>query len=264
MNSALYLGRVAHTRHVDVAHRFSYRSWWLLADLDELETLGRQVPGFGVDRAGLVSFHRRDHGPRDGSPLRPWIEARCAEAGVDLEGGAVRLLSHPRVLGYVFNPISVWFCHGPDGDLRAVLYEVSNTWREVHSHLVAVEPAQRQPNGLFRHRFDKRLFVSPFMDLDHRYTFWTDAPDERATVLTRQVTADDRPALTASLVADRVSLDRRGIVRAMIWAPHVTAMTMARIHWQAIRLWRKGAPYRRRGAPPTPEVTVERQEVPVP
>lgn len=265
MNSALYLGRVTHTRHVDVAHRFSYRSWWLLIDLDELPRLDRSVRGFGYNRRALVSFRDEDHGPRDGSSPRAWADARCAEAGIALDGGAVRVLAHPRVLGYVFNPLSVWFCHGPGGELRAVIYAVSNTWREDHAHVVAVdESAQRRPNGLLRHSFDKRLFVSPFMDTDHRYTFWTREPSEEATVLTRQVTADGRPALTASLQAERMPLNGRGVAAAMRWSPHVTLLTIARIHRQAFALWRKGAPYRRRGAPPVPSVTIERQRVGTP
>ena len=99
--------------------------WYLLADLDELPVLDRAIPGFAHNRAALVSLHDRDHGPRDGVPLRPWIEARLAEAGIDLEGGPIRLLGFPRVLGYVFNPLSVWFCHGPEGELPAILYAVS-------------------------------------------------------------------------------------------------------------------------------------------
>lgn len=109
MSSALYFGRVAHTRFFPRRHRFSYGVWYLLADLDELPQLGRTVRGFGYDRAGAVSFHTRDHGARDGSPLRPWIERHLATSGIDLEGGAIRLLTFPRVMGYVFNPLSVWF-----------------------------------------------------------------------------------------------------------------------------------------------------------
>ncbi len=256
--SGLYLGRVGHARHVDVDHRFHYRSWWMLVDLDELPALDRRVRGFGWNRRAAVAFHDVDHGPRDGSALRPWIEERCAEAGIDLEGGPVRVLAHPRILGYVFNPISVWFCHGPDGDLRAVLYEVSNTWREVHSYLVPAEPGQREPNGLWHHAFDKQLFVSPFMDMDHRYDFRVRVPEDRVAVLVEQRAGADL-TLTATLTADRVPFDAAGLRRAARWAPHVTALTMARIHWQAVKLWRKGAPYRRRGVPTVPEVSVERQ-----
>lgn len=260
MNSALYLGQVSHTRHVDVGNRFSYRSWWLLADLDELEAIDA-VPGIGVDRPSPLSFRSRDHGPRDGSSLRAWIDRLCEQAGVPLDGGAVRILSHPRVFGYGFNPLSVWYCHGPGGDLRAICYEVSNTWREVHSHLVVVRDGDLERSGLVRHDFGKRLFVSPFMDLDHRYTFRTRSPAGDAVVLSRQVDAGGRLALTASLRADRVELDGAGVLRALAWAPHVTVMTMGRIHLQALRLWRKGGPYRRRGAPPATAITIERSEV---
>jgi DUF1365 family protein len=161
--SGLYASRVMHQRFFPVGHRFTYGVWYLLADLDELPRLDRAIPGFAHNRTALVSVHDRDHGPRDGSPLRPWIEARLAEAGIDLQGGPVRLLCFPRVFGYVFNPLSVWFCHGPDGELRAILYEVSNTFGETHGYLVPVPAGDDR--AVIRSGFDKELFVSPFIDM---------------------------------------------------------------------------------------------------
>jgi len=259
LNSALYVGRVTHTRAFPRRHRLSYGVWYLLADLDELPALDRTLPGFTVDRPGPVSFHTRDHGARDGSPLRPWIEAYLAEAGIDLEGGAIRLLSFPRVLGYVFNPITVWFCHHRDGDLRALLYEVSNTFGERHSYLVPVEGAQ--PGDLVRRRFDKELFVSPFIDMAARYDFTTRVPDQRVTIAVRETVAEGQ-VLTAVLDARRSPLTGPTLARAFFGYPLVTAKVIGGIHWEALKLWIKGAPYRRRGEPPAHPVTILAPERP--
>jgi DUF1365 family protein len=256
--SGLYVGRVMHERSFPQRHRLSYGVWYLFADLDELPLLDRTVPGFGVNRSAPVSFHDADHGPRDGSPLRPWIEERLAGAGVELEGGAVRILTFPRVLGYVFNPISVWFCHGLDDDLRAILYEVSNTFGEWHDYLVPVHPGDEVGNARGRHVrtvFDKELFVSPFIDMAATYDFTTRVPDERASVVVRETAAGGR-VLVAALGARRRPLTGRSLASVLLRHPLVTVKVVGGIHWEALKLWRKGAPYRRRGAPPASPMTI--------
>lgn len=251
--SALYRGRVDHTRAFPRRHRLSYGVWYLLLDLDELAELDRSVPGFTVDRPGPVSFRSADHGPRDGSPLRPWIEGHLAAAGIDLEGGSIQILAFPRVLGYVFNPISVWFCHHRDGTLRAILYEVSNTFGEQHAYLVPTEPAVA--GETVRRTFDKELFVSPFIDMEARYDFRTRVPDERLSVVVREDVAEGR-VLTATLRAEREPFTGARLARAFFRTPLLTLKVIGGIHWEALKLWRKGAPYRRRGTPPEHAVTV--------
>ena len=166
--SAFYFGRVSHKRYFPRHHRFSYGVWYMLVDLDELTELeGPFSVSPSTGRA--VSFHARDHGASDGSPLRPWIESLLAAYGVDLEGGPIRLLTFPRVTGYVFNPLSVWFCHRRDESLQAILYEVSNTFGEHHADVVPMQDrarergrdrAPRLPQGTLRlavHRDGGRL-----------------------------------------------------------------------------------------------------------
>lgn len=258
MRSALYVGRVMHERSFPRRHRMSYGVWYMLADLDELAELDRGVPGFGLNRPAPVSFHEADHGARDGSPLRPWIDGRLAEAGIDLEGGAVRILTFPRVFGYVFNPISVWFCHGPDDDLRAILYEVSNTFGQWHDYLVPVAPGDVTMNARgasVRTVFDKRLYVSPFIDMDATYDFTTRLPDERVSVVVRESAAGGR-VLVATLGARRRPLTGRSLRSTLMRYPLVTLKVVGGIHWEAFKLWRKGAPFRRRGAPPASPMTV--------
>ena len=252
--SCLYFGRVVHVRLFPRRHRLSYGVWYLLADLDELPELDRLVPGFTVDRRGPVSFHARDHGPRDGSRLRPWVDGLLAEAGLDLGGGPIRILCFPRVMGYVFNPLSVWFCHDGEGALRAVVYDVSNTFGERHAHVLPVDPGASAGETV-RHVFDKELFVSPFIDDVARYDFATRVPDERVNVAVRETVAEGQ-VLTAVLTADRMPLTGRGLVRAFFGYPLVTLKVIGGIYWEALKLWRKGAPYRRRGAAPSHPVTI--------
>jgi len=258
VRSGLYVGTVMHERSFPRRHRLSYGVWYLFADLDELPGLGRTVPGFAHNRPAAVSFHDADHGPRDGSPLRPWIEGRLAEAGVDLEGGPVRLLTFPRVFGYVFNPITVWFCHGPGDDLRAIVYEVSNTFGEWHDYLVPVAPGDVTGNDRARSvrtLFDKRLYVSPFIDMAATYDFTTRVPDERVSVVVRETAAGGR-VLVATLGASRRPLTGRSLVSVLARYPFVTVKVIGGIHWEALKLRRKGAPYRRRGAPPASPMTI--------
>ncbi len=256
MNSAIYDGTVAHRRFFPTGHRFSYGVYYLWLDLDELAGLDRSVPGFGYNRAAPFSFHDRDHGPRDGSQLRPWLEGYLREAGIDLEGGSVRILTMPRIFGHVFNPISVWCGYGPGGDLRALLYEVSNTFGQWHHHLCAVDGLDAAGNA--RHAFDKELFVSPFIDMDATYEFRVRPPDERAAVIVREYLPQGQ-VLTATLVARRRALTLANLWIAFARRPMMTLRVVAGIHWEALRLWRKGAPFRRPGPAPGNEVTIERR-----
>jgi DUF1365 family protein len=251
--SAIYECRVMHQRFFPIAHRFSYGVWYLLADLDELPGLDSTIPGFGYERTAPVSFYARDHGPRDGSDLRVWVEARLGEAGIALDGGAVRLLCFPRVLGYTFNPITVWFCHGPAGELRAILYEVSNTFGEWHHYLVPV--TSWDDRAVIRSGFDKELFVSPFTDMASTYDFRTRIPDGRIAMSVRQ-RAPGGQVLVATLTGRRRALTGRALARVLARYPLVTAKVTLGIHLEALRLRRKGAPYRRRGIPPANDLTI--------
>ena len=253
MNSAIYSGTVMHRRFSPAAHRFSYGVYYLWLDLDELATLDRTALGFGHNRAAPFSFRDRDHGPRDGTPLRPWFDGLLEEAGIDLEGGSVRILTLPRIFGYVFNPISVWCGYGPRGDLRAVLYEISNTFGQWHHHL---HPAgDLDPAGNARHVFDKELFVSPFIDMDATYEFRVRPPDERTALLVREHLASGH-LLTATFVARRKELSTSSLWREFATHPMMAMKVIAGIHWEALRLWLKGAPFRRHGPAPDQLVTI--------
>ncbi|HEV2675455.1 MAG TPA: DUF1365 domain-containing protein [Aliidongia sp.] len=251
-DGTIYFGDVMHRRLGTVRHRFTYRVFSILVDLDRLETLGRRLQLFSYNRPNLFSFHDRDHGPRDGSSLRPWVEEHLAAAGLKHAwGGRIRLLCFPRLWGYVFNPLSVFFCEAPDGQLAAILYEVSNTFGERHCYLEPVRPGSE---GIVEQACAKRFYVSPFIELEGDYRFRVLPPAERLMVAIRQ-RAKDGQTLHAILSGKAATFDDRTLVRALLRYPLMTVKVMAAIHWEALRLWRKGAKFQARPALPPVEIT---------
>jgi DUF1365 family protein len=228
-----------------------YRIFMLLLDLDELDRLDDGLKLLKVNRPGLLSFHERDHA--DGSPgrLKDKIEAQLARAGL-ATGGAIRLLCMPRILGFVFNPISVYFCHGADGQLSAILYEVSNTFGQRHSYLIA---APNRPNPLIEQDCDKRFFVSPFMHMDMAYHFKVMTPTDDLRLVIDGSDAQG-PLIIASFAARRQSLTDGVIRKALLNHPLMTFMVVAGIHWEALKLFLKGVRLVPRPAPPPAPITV--------
>ena len=236
--ATLYFGEVMHARLKPVAHRFTYRVMSLLIDLDRLDQAGRQSPLFAVNSASLYSFHEADHGERDGSSLRAYADRRAAEHGIDLTGGRVLLLCYPRLFGYTFNPLSVYFCYRADATLALIIYEVRNTFGEIHSYVLPVGSEDMSPAGV-RQAQDKLFHVSPFVDMAMRYHFRIAPPGERVRL---RILESDRegPLLAATFSGRRRALTTSALLRAFITLPLVTLKITAAIHWEALRLWLKG------------------------
>jgi DUF1365 family protein len=237
--AALYVGKVMHARLKPFAHRFSYRVMSLLIDLNRLEAADRQSRLFGVNRAALCSFHEADHGPRDGSSLRAHTQALAQAHGIDLTGGRVLLLCYPRLFGYAFNPLSVYFCHRGDGELALIIYEVRNTFGEIHAYVLPVRPDDTSKAGI-RQVQDKSFYVSPFIAMATRYHFRISPPSDyfRLRILE---TDDDGPLLAATFAGSRHRLTSASLLRSFVQLPLVSFKIIAAIHWQALRLWLKGA-----------------------
>jgi len=237
--AALYAGEVMHARLKPIGHRFSYRVMSLLIDLDRLDAADRQSALFGVNRAALYSFHEVDHGARDGSSLRLYAQRRAAEHGVDLTGGRVLLLCYPRLLGFTFNPLSVYFCHRAGGELALVIYEVRNTFGGIHAYALPVRPGELSEAGL-RQQQEKLFQVSPFIEMAARYHFRISPP--QAQVKLRILETDrEGPLLAATFIGRRRRLTNAALSRAFLALPLVTFKIVAAIHWEALRLWLKGA-----------------------
>ena len=246
--SGLYAGVVSHARVKPRRHRLAYRVFMLLIDLDELSDL-RGLRTLGVGRFNLFGFDPARFGDRSGSPLKAQVEATLTEAGIPT-GGPVRMLAMPQILGRAFNPLTVYFCHGPDQGLSAILYEVNNTFGERHAYLI---PA---PNAaLIRQGCGKQFYVSPFMDMDLTYAFRVLRPEDRVLVA---VDAHDAEGLVlaASFSGERRPLTDRELVKAWLTHPWMTLGVFAAIHLEGLKIWLKGEKVRERPPPPKRAVTV--------
>lgn len=251
--SGVYAGTVFHRRTRPRAHVLKYRVFMLLIDLDEWDDLVRRLMWLGDGRFGLMTMRASDFGDRSKTPLKTQIAQRMAEAGLD-GGGRVQLLTMPRILGYGFNPLSVFFCHAADGRLSAILYEVSNTFGGRHSYLMPVKDGV----GPIRQSVAKAFHVSPFMDMDLAYRFLvtppTGAANEPASVA---ITVEDGEGalLHTAFNAHRSEITDGNLLLAWITHPLLTLKVIAGIHWEAIRLLAKGLRLRG-GTVPTHAVTV--------
>jgi DUF1365 family protein len=252
--SAIYHGQVVHTRFRPVRHQLKHRLMWLLLDLDELPVLSRHLRWFSLNRFNLVDFRDRDHGDGSRTPLRTQIEGQLRRAGMESDGGAIRMLCMPRVLGTVFNPLSVFFCHRADGRLRAMLYEVNNTFGDRHSYLIPVAGADAD-QAVLRQSCAKQLHVSPFMDMAMTYHFRIAPPGERAVVAIEGHDADG-PMIAAAFAGRRHALTDANLLRAFIAQPLLGVQVLGAIHWEALKLWRKGVRLRARPLPPAEAVSL--------
>lgn len=259
--TCLYFGSVLHARLRPFRHRFAYGVFSMLVDLDELPDLARRSRVFALNRPGLFAFYDRDHGARDGNPVRDWVQAHLEKADLGDAGAKIYALCFPRVLGYVFNPLTVYFCYAADGRLAALLYEVKNTFGEQHGYLIAVAP-DRAPSAPVVQRAAKRFHVSPFIDMAQLYRFRVGVPEDRLAVLIREDAADGE-LLVASQTGRRVAWTDRNLLRAFVRYPLLTLKVVGAIHWEALRLWLKGARYHARPAAPAipVEIVVRHAEI---
>lgn len=237
-SSAFYDGAVVHARKRPRAHRLQYNVFSMLFDLEELQTLDQRLPLFGYNRRNIVSFFDCDHGDGTGRPLRAWVECQLQEAGIEFESGAVRLLCYPRLLGYVFNPLSVYFCYDKGERLHAVLYEVGNTFGERHVYAL---PVNDEDGPVIRQSCEKAFYVSPFLPMDCRYHFRVMAPGENVSVVIRQDDKDG-PVLAASFTGVRRSITPVELLKSVLRFPFLTFKVIAAIHWEALKLWLKKLP----------------------
>ena len=248
MTSALYSGIVVHQRFKPFGHRLRYRLAQILFDLDAMPALRL----FSHNRFNLVSFHDRDHLDGSAIPLRAQVERALTVAGLRPDGGSIRLLCMPRVLGHAFNPISVFFCHRRDGRLLALLYEVNNTFGQRHSYLI---PVADPDAATIRQRCDKAFYVSPFMPMDMRYEFRVVPPGETTSVIVHGDDADGR-VITAAFTGRRHDLSDRALFAILLRHGLLSLKVLGAIHWEALKLWLKGLRLQPRPPAPLHSVTI--------
>ena len=159
-NSCIYSGFVTHRRFKPKRHFFTYKTFSLLIDLHEIENLSKKIKFFSYNKFNILSFYNWDHGPRDGSSLFRWAKNTLTNAKIDIGSGTIKLLCYPRFFGYVFNPLSIFYCYDENLHLKAILYEVKNTFNEQHTYVFSASSS-----NLILHRCDKKFYVSPFMEM---------------------------------------------------------------------------------------------------
>lgn len=255
MKPQLCTGTVMHARFAagqsPAAHRFVYPLFFLALPLSQLQDAGNRW--FGIERARPLSLRFRDHGARDGSPPEPWIRALLAAEGIDTADGEVVLQAFPRIFGFVFNPVSFWFCHDRNGALRAVLAEVRNTFGDHHNYLVA--HADQRPITAADTLTARKIFhVSPFFPVAGEYRFRFDLGTQRRRV-ELDYWLDGERVLATSLQGAPQILDAAAARRALLRQPLLTLAVVWRIHWQAVQLWLKRAVFHSRPQPPLQETT---------
>jgi hypothetical protein len=248
-----------HARFAPRAHRFVYRLFLFALDLDELETLDRRLRLFSFDRTGLYSLRSSDYfptheplhhpsrasavaghpGPGQPPGLKARVVAHLAEQGIDLTGGRVMLVTLPRVAGYLFNPVSFYFCHDRTGTPVAAIAEVTNTFREMKTYVLG--PETRTPDG-FRLRVPKNFYVSPFSDVDLAFDFTLRPLGDRLSVQIDDYIGAAR-TLTSTLAGPREPLTDGRLAWFTLKYPFITLKVIGLIHWHALRLWWKNVPW---------------------
>lgn len=250
----VYRGKVSHRRLKPVRHSLAYSVFTLLLDPDALSDQSNRSKLFRYNRWGPISVHDKDYGPRDGTPIASWVREQLHQHGLDDAGAQLRMLTFPRLWGYAFNPLTIHYCYNGKGRLSAILHEVSNTFGQSHGYLIPVQEPENLQAAI--HQETRKVFhVSPFIEMACRYQFALLPPSDRLDVLIRQYDAAGDPILLAQHKGCGVPLDDRSLFQALLQFPLMTLKVIGGIHWEALRLWRKGAQFHAKPPLPSHHVT---------
>ena len=234
-NSCIYNGSVIHKRFKPKKHFFKYRVFSLLIDLSELNELNNKLKFFSLNKFNLISFYEKDHGERDGSSLINWVKFNLSNNNINTENIKIKLLCYPRILGYVFNPLSIFFIYDKNDKLISILYEVKNTFGEQHTYVFKVDSDEK----LIQNNCSKKFHVSPFIEMNCNYFFRILNPVESLSVIIDQYDKEGK-ILFASQDGKRSDLTSENLMNSYLKHPLMTFKIISAIHFEAFKLWIKG------------------------
>ena len=234
-NSCIYTGFVTHERFKPKKHFFSYKTFSLLIDLNEIVNLEKKIKFFSYNKFNILSFCDIDHGPRDGSSLLKWVKKTLKKSKINLNLGKIKLLCYPRFFGYVFNPLSIFYCYDKNSKLKIILYEVKNTFDEQHTYIFRCSSS----SNLILHKCNKKFYVSPFIEMKTFYNFRLLKPGKKLDVLIKQ---NDKNGLLliARQMGKRLDLTSKNLFIQFLKHPLMSFKVISAIHFEAFRLWLKG------------------------
>ena len=233
--SCIYTGKVIHKRFKPKKHFFQYRVFSLFLDLDEIKEISNKINLFSYNKFNLISFYNKDHGDRDGSSLQDWVKKNLKLSGIKTENIKIKLLCYPRILGYVFNPLSIFFIYDNKNNLISILYEVKNTFGEQHTYVFNV----KKKDNLIENFCNKKFHVSPFIEMDCKYSFKILEPKNKLSVVINQSDQTGK-LLYASQDGIRSQLSGKNLIFSYISHPLMTFKIIGAIHFEALKLWFKG------------------------
>ena len=251
-NSSIYTGTVIHKRFKPKIHSFNYKVFSLLIDLSELNQLDKNLMLFSYNKFNIISFFNKDHGPRDGSSIKNWVIYNLEKNNIKTKDIKIKLLCYPRIFGYVFNPLSVFYIYDKNLDLISILYEVKNTFGEQHTYLFKSKKNQ----NLIQHVCKKKFHVSPFIEMNCVYFFRLLKPGDKISVIIDQNDKDGK-ILYASQDGVKSKLNNNTLFKAYLKHPLMTFKIILAIHFEAFKLWTKGIKFLKKKIKIKNNITIE-------
>ena len=239
MNSCIYNGEVNHTRFKPIKHFLNYKTFSLFIDLNEIEQLDKSISIFSHNKFNIFSFYNKDHGDRDGNCLKKWVISNLQKYKIEGNISKIKILCYPRIFGYVFNPLSIFYCYEND-KLKSIFYEVKNTFNEQHTYIFKIKDGEE-----IKQKCKKKFYVSPFMDMETFYNFKLIDPNQRLSVMIKQTDAEGT-VLTATQTGYKKEFNFKQLLINFFKYPLMTLKIISSIHFEALLLWKKGAIYRKR------------------
>ena len=252
INSAIYNGQVIHKRFKPKVHYFKYKVFSLLIDLSELEILEKKVNFFSYNKFNLISFYEKDHGDRDGSSLISWVKKNLEKDNIQTNDIKIKILCYPRIFGFVFNPLSVFYVYNLENQLISILYEVKNTFGEQHTYIFKVT----KDSNLIQNNCSKKFHVSPFIEMNCNYFFRLLKPGNKISVIIDQYDSEDQ-ILYASQDGVRSDFDTKNLIKSYLKHPIMTFKIILAIHFEAFKLWAKGIKFIKKKIKIKNNITIE-------